>query len=373
MKDTPREPESGRGSKSRLSFVVPELGLALPPWEAVNGAFCKAVFAEFVHMTAFLTITIGAITSSCHDADIGTSDEQGAIASGMPFSDPTGCRLTSPRVLTIAMAFGFAIAILVYSAATFSGAHLNPAVTLGLLVAKKLTLLRALCYWGAQIVGAILGSAFVYAWDRSGWYAANGGTNGVNPGTSNAGAWFMEFLLTSLLVFVVFAATDRNREAIGAHLPILAPLAIGFTVFICHLVAIPIDGCSINPARSFGPAVVSGIWDDQWVFWVGPMSGGVFAAVLYEVAFRPSRFPIMAPGGSDDDLGDYKVVQLPGYAGYKGAWQPAAQGHDPEELDAAEAGRHGATAAAAAAASANRPRGKDGTSSAGSPTSSQFE
>lgn len=289
----------------------PELGL-LSVSEEFNGGFIKGVFAEFVHMTAFLFFTIGTICSSCHIIDIG---EFGSNSTPAALGDPLTCGLTQPRVLTIAMAFGFAIAVLVYSAATFSGGHLNPAVTFGLLVAKKISLVRAFLYWIAQICGAIFGSALVYAVDRSGWNAAGGGVNALSPGLSGASGWLLECLLTFALVFVVLAATDANRSLVTAHIPVLAPFAIGFTVFICHLVAIPLDGCSINPARSFGPAVISGTWKDMWVFWVGPFSGGALAALVYELCFRPSRSQIMAPG----QISGGNVVSLPNYAGLQGA------------------------------------------------------
>ena len=88
------------------------------------------------------------------------------------------------------------------------------------------------------------------------------------------------------LVFVVFAATDAERAVSTAPLPILAPLSIGMIVFACHLVAIPIDGCSINPARSFGPALVAERWHNFWIFWVGPYTGALIASVMYELLFR---------------------------------------------------------------------------------------
>lgn len=93
--------------------------------------------------------------------------------------------------------------------------------------------------------------------DKSGFNAAGGGVNALAPGVSHASGWLMELLLTAVLVFVVLAATDTVRETVTAHLPVLAPFAIGFTVFICHLVAIPIDGCSINRELSNDSACCS--------------------------------------------------------------------------------------------------------------------
>lgn len=295
----------------------PELGFLCPPFESVDGAFCKAVIAEFVHMTLFIFITIGAVCSGCRAADSIAPIEQTSLLGGE-------CQITESRVIQIALTFGFTIAVLVYSCATFSGGHLNPAVTFGLLFAKKVTLQRSVAYWFAQISGAILGSAFVYAVDRTGWDLANGGVNALAPGISQASGWLLESIMTSVLMLVILAATDAARGSVGAHLPILAPFAIGFTVLICHLVAVPLDGTSINPARSFGPAVIRGVWKDQWIFWVGPFSGALIAVLLYEVLFRPSRVPIVAVGDTGDDDSDDTSRKgnkgfLPGYAGFQGA------------------------------------------------------
>lgn len=92
----------------------------------------------------------------------------------------------------------------------------------------------------------------------------------------------IELLLTALFVFIVFAATDKARGATTPHLPSLAPFAIGIALFLAHIVAVPIDGCSVNPARSFGTAVTSGVWHQHWIFWVGPLVGGGVVGLLYE-------------------------------------------------------------------------------------------
>lgn len=97
----------------------------------------------------------------------------------------------------------------------------------------------------------------------------------------------IELLLTALFVFIVFAATDKARAATTPHLPSLAPFAIGIALFLAHIVAVPIDGCSVNLARSFGTAVTSGVWHQHWIFWVGPLVGGGVVGLLYEAfAYR---------------------------------------------------------------------------------------
>ena len=94
--------------------------------------------------------------------------------------------------------------------------------------------------------------------DLTGFASAKGGTNRLLPGLPPSAAWLMETVLTFGLIFVIMVATDAQRGQSTSHIPILAPAAIGFTVFVCHLAAIALDGCSINPARSFGPAVTAG-------------------------------------------------------------------------------------------------------------------
>jgi MIP family channel proteins len=292
----------------------------------------KACGAEFFATTIFIFIATGTVVFGCHSAD--TSTQAASAATGQVVQ-PEDCFLNNSRVLTIATSFGFAIFVAVYLSASFSGGHVNPAVTLAFLITKKVTLMRASAYWFCQLTGAILGSSFVYAVDRTGWHASTGGTNRLLPGISKASGWLMETLLTMTLVFVVFAATDTNRAKISTHLPVLAPLAIGMAVFICHLAAVAIDGCSINPARSFGPAVVSGVFTDQWIFWVGPFSGALVAALLYELFFRPSgpikhaddegeKHPHQDTDVEAGDMDDQKpTLQLPPFSGVRGAYKDA--------------------------------------------------
>ncbi|EIE22533.1 aquaporin-like protein, partial [Coccomyxa subellipsoidea C-169] len=169
--------------------------------------------------------------------------------------------------LNIAMSFGGAIAVLVYAAASFSGGHLNPAVSVAFWLAGKISALRAVLYIVCQCLGACAGSALVLAIDHNGFKAALGASNRLNTGINPANAWGAETILTCVLVFVVFAATDTQRSATSGHLSVLAPFSIGLAVFLAHLVAVPIDGCSINPARSFGTAAVAHEWTHQWIFW----------------------------------------------------------------------------------------------------------
>ncbi|KAL0020531.1 hypothetical protein WJX79_005805 [Trebouxia sp. C0005] len=273
----------------------------------------QAVLTEFVTTVLFLYLCTGAICFGTHLTDV--SDSTGT---GGETANPAANNLDAARVLSIATSFGFTIFVLVYIAAAFSGGHINPAISLAFLLAKKISAQRFLCYVVAQLVGAILGSAFVYATDQSGFHAAKGGSNVLLTGLPQSAGWLIESILTFLLVFVVFAATDHARAQSTAHLPILAPAGIGFAVFVCHIAAVPIDGTSINPARSFGPAVVSGTWTHHWIFWVGPFTGAVVATLLYELAFRPSAEPIKSVDYVDQHGNEYESSRLPGYAGVSG-------------------------------------------------------
>ncbi|CAL8463399.1 g2933 [Coccomyxa elongata] len=243
------------------------------------GTLAKAVIAEYATTTIFIFLAIGTISSNCHTAD--NAAHSGADKS-LTNAAYGSCFLGTGNVLNIAMAFGFSIFVLVYCAASFSG--------------------------------------FVKAIDKYGWRAGGGGANVLR--ISQAAGWGLETILTMALVFTVFAATDAERAVDTAHLPVLAPFAIGMVVFLCHLVAIPLDGCSINPARSFGASLVSGNWHNQWVFWVGPISGAVIAVALYELAFRTRRNKeVASPGEADVEGGRMQPqvqAQLPAYAGVEG-------------------------------------------------------
>jgi len=184
-----------------------------------------------------------------------------------------------PDVVRIALAFGLAVATMAQSIGHISGCHINPAVTAGLFVGRKIGLIKAILYVVIQCVGALLGAGLLYG--TAGTYAGMQGIteiNGVNMGQ----AFGIEFLITMVLVLVVFgAAADEDNEVKGS-----APLAIGLSITACHLFAVPITGASMNPARSFGPAAVGSKWNDHWVYWLGPILGGVCAGIIYQLVFK---------------------------------------------------------------------------------------
>ncbi|URE23021.1 hypothetical protein MUK42_18238 [Musa troglodytarum] len=175
--------------------------------------------------------------------------------------------------------------------AAHAGGHINPAVTLGLFLARKVSLVRALLYMVAQCLGAICGVGLVKGFQEAYFVRYGGGANELSAGYSKGTGLTAEIIGTFVLVYTVFAATDPKRNARDSHVPVLAPLPIGFAVFMVHLATIPITGTGINPARSLGAAVIynqAKAWDDQWIFWVGPFVGAAIAAAYHQYVLRAS-------------------------------------------------------------------------------------
>lgn len=182
--------------------------------------------------------------------------------------------------IQISLTFGIAVATVVWSIAHVSGGHITPAVTMGMFVARKITVIRAVLYIAAQCIGATVGAAILRAINPSVCEDALGYT-GINSEISVFKGVGIETVITFVLVFTVFASCDGKRKDLGGSIP----LAIGLSVTLCHLFAIKYTGSSMNPARSFGPAAVGGMWENHWVYWVGPVSGGTMAGLLYELIF----------------------------------------------------------------------------------------
>jgi len=193
----------------------------------------------------------------------------------------------------VSLAFGLALLAMVYAIGPISGCHINPAVTLGLLLTRKIEGRDAAGYVIAQIVGAIVaaGLLLLIAKGAPGGYdaAASGfGANGYDahsPGHYSMGAAFLlEVILTFFLVFTVLGATDV-KAPVG-----FAGLGIGLVLVAIHLVGIPVDNVSVNPARSIGPALFVGGWalGQLWLFIVAPLIGGAVAAGAYQVLRQPA-------------------------------------------------------------------------------------
>ena len=236
----------------------------------------RAVAAEFIATGLFVFLGTGSVVVALN-----------VIGEGGSYSDPS-------FIISVAMAHGLAIALLVAATARISGGHINPAVTFAAAATGKIKVSTAVLYIGAQLVAAILGSLLLKAVIAGPAELGHLGAHSINVfntdlGTgivedqvgNGAGAGLLiEAVLTFALVFVVFATAIDRRG-----LTHLAPVAIGLAYLVGHLVAIPLTGASMNPARSFGPAVVANFWDDHWIYWLGPLIGAAVAALVYEFVF----------------------------------------------------------------------------------------
>ncbi|XP_062586887.1 aquaporin AQPAe.a-like [Saccostrea cucullata] len=180
----------------------------------------------------------------------------------------------------IALTFGLIVGTMVWGIAHVSGGHINPAVTLAALVTRRVSIVRALMYIVSQLIGAIVGAAILFGITPSNARAGLG-VNAMNGEVTEAQGFGVEVMITFVLVFTVLASIDEKRTDLHGS----APLTIGLSVVVGHLVAIAYTGCSMNPARSFGPAVIQNAWDAHWVFWIGPFVGSFVAALLYEYIF----------------------------------------------------------------------------------------
>lgn len=255
--------------------------------EQLTPALVKAVIVEFIGTGVFVFLATGAVASGCHAGDVAAASGHGGDTK-LEDVPPGSCFLQSTTLLNIALSFGLSLFVCIYFSASFSGGHINPAVSLAMFATRRISFLRGLLYTIVQCGGAACASIILKGLDTNGFTAAAGAANQVNAasGATVGTALGYEIILTFVLVFVIFAATDTQRAVSTAPLPVLAPLAIGVAVFVIHLVAVPVDGCSVNPARSFGPAAVARVWKHYWIFWVGPYVGALVAAVTYELAFK---------------------------------------------------------------------------------------
>ena len=211
--------------------------------------------------------------------------------------------LDGAAVLGIALAFGLALLVAVYAVGPISGCHVNPAVTLGMVLMRKTELALVPMYIVGQIVGAMVGGAAIYgiAKQQVGIFDANPSTFATNLWGQGEGYEFFDFwgmvlvevILTAVLVFVVLATTSKKAA------PAQAGLAIGLTLTLIHLISIPVDNTSVNPVRSLGVAWIAGgdAMEQLWAFILFPLVGGVVGVLAWmavdssgqEAAEEPSR------------------------------------------------------------------------------------
>lgn len=208
-----------------------------------------------------------------------------AVVSGVSSTGPAGIGL-----LGISLAFGVAVVVMAYAIGPISGCHINPAITVSMVVGGKMNITEAVGYIIAQFAGATAAAAVLYTIQKGMPGFAMGewalGSNGWGEGYLGAynmqSAFVAEAVLTFLFLFVIFATTSKWGNSN------MAGLAIGLTLVLIHLVAIPITGTSVNPARSFGPAIFAGgkAMQQLWLFIVAPIVGGVVAAIVWKGMFE---------------------------------------------------------------------------------------
>ncbi len=191
-----------------------------------------------------------------------------------------GCDAPAEK-LAVAFAFGLSVVGMAYCIGGISGCHINPAITLGVWLSKRMSGKDAIGYMVAQFIGALIGSAILYALTSTGGYGATTatGANAFGEGEMLQ-AFIAEAVFTFIFVLVVLGSTDSEKGAGN-----LAGLAIGLTLVLVHIVCIPITGTSVNPARSFGPAIFQGgvALSQLWLFIVAPFVGAILSAGVWKV------------------------------------------------------------------------------------------
>jgi aquaporin Z len=186
----------------------------------------------------------------------------------------------------VSLAFGLTVLTMAYAIGHISGCHLNPAVTVGLVVGGRFKASELPAYVVAQVAGAIVAAALLYfiasgkpGFDLSGGLAANGFAEHSPGGYNLVSAFVCEAVMTFMFLLIILGATDKRAPA-G-----FAPIAIGLGLTLIHLISIPVTNTSVNPARSTGPALIVGGWAiaQLWLFWLAPIIGAALAGVVYKI------------------------------------------------------------------------------------------
>jgi aquaporin PIP len=237
---------------------------------------CRALFAEFLGMTLFLFIGVGSVAATGEFLSQDGIDRVNTVS----------------RLLPISMAFGMSIMVLVYCTGNLSGGHLNPAVSFFLCIIGDISPVRTILYMISQFSGATFGTLIIWGCTVGMKGVGNPpfglGHNGLSNELHPSQGFLFELMGTFILCFAVLCTAVRGGGPSDGQ-PNLAPLVIGFSVFLSHIVLIPFTGCGINPARVFGPFLVNSfagvnVWESwTWIYYVGPMAGAVLAAGCYSI------------------------------------------------------------------------------------------
>jgi MIP family channel proteins len=233
-----------------------------PVYAETVKSLIPAMMAEFIGSALFIFIACGAAMTT------------------------TNFKTTGTLQMGIALTFGWTIIVIAWSIGHISGGHLNFAVTFSFVVLRKITVLRGIMYFIGQFFGGLVGIGLLKLVTPQEYlkscFASNMLQVDINPGQ----ALLIEAIMTGFLLFVVNAAADNSKSN-----QTFVPVAIGFAITACHLVGLPITGCSINPTRSFASAAAASnvpgcdVWTHHWVFWLGPLMGGAAMSLVYEFIF----------------------------------------------------------------------------------------
>lgn len=216
----------------------------------------RALMAEFLGTLLFVVFSAGTL----------------AVTGGLLAE-----RMSSARLLAVALATGVAYAVFVGAAMPVSGGHLNPAVTFAALMSKQIHAAKAALYVVSQCAGAVGGALLLMVMIPSSMHGTLG-SDMLASRVTIGGGLVTEIVLTSVLVAAVLAAARRESPVRLA--------VVGLVVVLGQLVGAPLTGGSMNPAGSFGPALVAGVWNNHWVYWLGPFIGAAVAIFVYDVCFH---------------------------------------------------------------------------------------
>lgn len=223
--------------------------------EIRSGSFWRDLLSEF--FATFMLVSIQCVLPLTWGRETGFSD---AVMTGL--------------------GMGFIVTTMAWSLGDFGGAHMNPAVTFAMTISLKMSILRGFLYIIVQMAGGLAGAGFAYAITPAQFQDRLSAT-GLGPGVTPWQGYLTEAWITCILVITIMGSTNPARK-IGLQMP---PLFIGLAVSLCIFAAWNHTGASMNPARSFGPAVVKGYWQDHWVYWAGPFTGSTLAAIIYFAIF----------------------------------------------------------------------------------------
>lgn len=194
-----------------------------------------------------------------------------------------GTGLSIEGIIMISLGHGAAIGLMVYTFGHVSGAHINPAVTISMLVTKRIGIKDGIGYIVFQIIGAIIAAFSLKTILPDLGAKVNYGTQGGPSELLNHSAmagFAVEAILTFFLVTVIFMTAVHKKAPAGMY-----GLAIGGMIFLIHLVGVPLTGASVNPARTLGPAIASGYWEFHWIYWAGPIVGAIIAGLIMNYIF----------------------------------------------------------------------------------------